>query len=253
MKALKIFAHIAMVIVLTGISQLGGIAWVAARFLPKYRFPGFLTLYAVLSVAAVWVAPMTGRVPLSCKSDETSPGSSPFFCALNRHYVTPELNAVLSDLSADLNEAHPGTQVRVLDAGFPFLEGFPLLPHLSHDDGLKADIALFYEDKDGNYLPGRTRSPIGYFAFEQGPAFCEPSRFTLRWDLDALQPLWPDWSLDEARTRSTLEILSSDPHVDRVFIEPHLKKRVGIISSKVRFQGCRAARHDDHIHIQVKS
>ena len=136
--------------------------------------------------------------------------------------------------------------------GFPFLSGFPLLPHLSHDDGKKADIALFYRNARGAYLPGRTRSPIGYFAFEQGPTECESRPMSLRWDLDALQPIWADWTLDESRTRHALELLSSDPRIDRLFLEPHLKDRMDITSSKVRFQGCRAARHDDHIHIQVR-
>lgn len=253
MKALKLIAHLAMVIFLTVISQLGGIAWLAARLVPKYRFPAFLGLYVLLSVSAVFVAPVTGRVPLKCASDGTDPASSPFFCALNRQYVTRELKAVLVDVSVDLDARHPGTKVRVLDAGFPFLDGFPLLPHLSHDDGRKADIALFYQDETGRYLPGATRTPIGYFAFEQGPTTCEKRLLSLRWDLDVLQPLWPDWSLEEARTRSALGLLSADTRVDRVFIEPHLKDRLGVSSSNIPFQGCRAARHDDHIHLQVKS
>jgi hypothetical protein len=38
--------------------------------------------------------------------------------------------------------------------------------------------------------------------------------------------------------------------VRRVFIEPHLKARLDLARlSKVRFAGCRAARHDDHIHV----
>ncbi|MBB3160132.1 hypothetical protein FHS25_000564 [Rhizobium laguerreae] len=38
----------------------------------------------------------------------------------------------------------------------------------------------------------------------------------------------------------------------KIFIEPHLKNALGIADSHIRFQGCRAARHDDHIHIQVE-
>nr|WP_261337459.1 hypothetical protein [Rhizobium leguminosarum] len=40
--------------------------------------------------------------------------------------------------------------------------------------------------------------------------------------------------------------------LQKIFIEPHLKNALGIADSHIRFQGCRAARHDDHIHIQVE-
>ena len=37
----------------------------------------------------------------------------------------------------------------------------------------------------------------------------------------------------------------------KIFIEPHLKQRLGIKNQKVRFHGCGAVRHDDHIHLQI--
>jgi hypothetical protein len=37
-----------------------------------------------------------------------------------------------------------------------------------------------------------------------------------------------------------------------VFVEPYLAARLGVTAPAIRFQGCRAARHDDHIHFQVK-
>ena len=36
------------------------------------------------------------------------------------------------------------------------------------------------------------------------------------------------------------------------WLEPHLKNRLGITHSKLRFQGCQAVRHDDHIDVQMK-
>ena len=41
------------------------------------------------------------------------------------------------------------------------------------------------------------------------------------------------------------------PDIGKDFIEPHLAKRLGATTSKIRFQGCKAARHDDHIHVQL--
>jgi hypothetical protein len=43
-----------------------------------------------------------------------------------------------------------------------------------------------------------------------------------------------------------------NPHVKRIFLEPHLKLRLDLSDQpKVHFQGCWAARHDDHIHVDV--
>jgi hypothetical protein len=70
-------------------------------------------------------------------------------------------------------------------------------------------------------------------------------------EIDAPDPARDrNWRLDEARTATMVRLLAADPRVRRVFIEPHLKTRLGLGRlSKVRFAGCRAARHDDHIHV----
>ena len=48
-----------------------------------------------------------------------------------------------------------------------------------------------------------------------------------------------DWS----RTRTLLV---------SALLEPHLKKRLRLEARRIQFQGCRAARHDDHMHIQMR-
>ncbi len=164
--------------------------------------------------------------------------------------MVPELMEVLKDYAAKMESTFPGTKTLVLDANFPFVSGFPMFPHLSHDDGRKVDLAYYYE-RDHGYLPGVTRSPIGYFAFEEGPTECPDNAITLRWDLAWLQKLWPDYQLEQTRMRAALQWLSEDDRVGKVFIEPHLKLGLGVEGEKIRFQGCRAARHDDHIHIQL--
>lgn len=141
-----------------------------------------------------------------------------------------------------------------------FGDGFPLLPHLSLDDGSKLDIAFYYRDEKGKPVNGAARSPVGYFAFEEpAPATLLPCAerddlLTLRWNMRFLQGVFPAWMLDEARTGSALRWLALEgPEigVERIFIEPHLAERLGVSHQNVRFQGCRAARHDDHIHFQV--
>ncbi|MGB0902476.1 hypothetical protein [Halocynthiibacter sp.] len=242
--------HFLVVIFLTALTQLGGVAWIVASLFRR-RLLAFGLLYISLSLSAIWIAPLTGRVALSCFDRGALEVQSMMYCALNRNYVSPALADVLTDAGATLDQRFPGTKTVVLDAGFPFLTGFPLLPHLSHDDGQKADIAFYYQDAKG-YLPGATRSPIGYFAFEQGPTTCRPGGMSFRWDLAFLQPIWPDYSLDPARNRAILQILADDPRVGKLFTEPHILRGLNVNHPKIRFQGCHAARHDDHIHLQLR-
>jgi hypothetical protein len=234
---------------LTILTQIGGIAWLVAMFFRR-RLVAFMLAYVALTAAAVWIAPNFGRVALSCFDDGPLQVQSLMYCALNRHYVTPELRDVLIDTAEEMDRRYPGTETLVLDANFPFWDGFPLLPHLSHDDGEKVDLAFFYRDETG-YLPGATRSPIGYFAFEPGPTECTPTWPTLRWDLDIFQPLWRDYELDTERMAAIMRLLANDKRVGKTFIEPHLVHLLQVSHPRIRFQGCRAARHDDHIHFQL--
>ena len=250
MRARAALVHGAAIVTLTALTQLGGIAW-ALALAARRRVLVFLLAYAALSAAAAFAAPLFGRVPLPCFGEQPLRMHSPLYCVLNRHYAAPKMVAVLHDLAATMDRRFPGTPTLVLDASFPFLDRFPMLPHLSHDDGEKADIAFPYVDASGRFLPGRTPSPLGYFAFRDGPTDCPQRWLTLRWDLAWLQPLWPDWPLDPARLQAAVAHLTADPRVAKIFLEPHLASRLEAAHPKIRFQGCRAARHDDHLHLQL--
>ncbi len=254
--------HGIAIVFLTLLTQLGGIAWLFALIL-RPLFGRFLTIflaaYLGLSVGVHYAAPSTGRVALPCLDAGPTQVAvlNPLYCALNRHYVTPEMKDYANSLAAHMHETFPGTRTRALDGGFPFLNGFPLLPHLSHDDGQKLDLAFFYTDAGGEYQLGKARSPIGYWGFEDPrPGDPEPcadqSGISLRWDVAWLQPYLRDWPLDEARTGEMLRWLAENPVGEdfRIFIEPHLARRLGVSGDAVGFQGCNAARHDDHIHVQ---
>lgn len=242
--------HAVLFLGLTPLTQIGGLAWVIAVFF-KRRLLAFVSIYAALTVAAVWLAPVFGRVALNCLDNGPLQVQSWMYCALNRNYVAPELANILRETAGEMEMRFPGARTLVLDANFPFVEGFPLLPHLSHDDGGKVDLAFFYRDESG-YLPGATRSPIGYFAFEQGPSDCPRNWPTLRWNLNGLQPFWRNYALDAERNTALLQILSGDARVGKIFLEPHLVQTLGVSHPSIRFQGCRAARHDDHIHVQLE-
>ncbi len=251
---IRLLSHIIIIVALTITTQLGGVAWLAAVLTQRglvRRLSAFALAYCALWIGASVTAPAFGRQPLPCiVGDKAVLQVKPIFCILNRHYASSKVIEVLSDLAEHSDRLFPGTRTIVLDANFPFLDGFPLLPHLSHDDGDKVDLAFFYRDDTG-YLRGVTRSPLGYFAFESQGADCPTVRLTLRWDFQWLQPLLPNMELDEPRTADAIRWLAANPAVEKLFVEPPLADRLGVFGSRIRFQGCRAARHDDHIHFQV--
>jgi hypothetical protein len=269
---------VAVIVILTLLTQIGGLVMLVVWGISRLALPRtmgawrrasinallFVVVYAAFSVLVVPpLAALGGRVPLPCRAqpDRAFAAGSVLLCALNRHYVVPDLIVLLSELSGEIDRAFPGTTTLFLDANFPFLNGFPLLPHLSHGDGRKLDLAFYYADADGRYLPAVTRSPIGYWAFER-PSERDSSPcgvrswLSLRWDLNFLQDKFPDRVLEPRRTQAALQWLLSEGlrfKVDRIFIEPYLVARLGVQASPaLGFQGCRAARHDDHIHVQIK-
>lgn len=270
---IRIFAHTLAIGLLTLLTQIGGLAYVLALGIlkagrQKRRFTAwlspviFLICYAGVSFGGAVLAPHFGRVTLPCiPTGETALSVRSLYCALNRHYVRPELRDLALQLSSHVDNKFPGTSTVVLDANFPFWDGFPLLPHRSHDDGLKLDLAFYYQAPDGTYLPGKTKSPLGYWVFEEPaagsalPCAHRNDRFTLRWSVPWLRPFARGYELEEDRTKAALEWLTStgkQAGVSRIFLEPHLVRSLGVHSDIVRFQGCRAARHDDHIHIEIR-
>jgi hypothetical protein len=61
-----------------------------------------------------------------------------------------------------------------------------------------------------------------------------------------------DFVFDENRTKELLTFLLKKKKTGKIFIEPHLIERMNLKHNKLRFHGCHAVRHDDHIHIQLK-
>jgi len=254
-----------VLVLLTLLTQVGGAVfaicwfvnrfWPAGSFLPRAGINAglFASLYVVLSVFTVpQLAALGGRVPLPCTAEPDRPfaAAHPAFCWLNRHYVDPRLLTLMTDLSRDVARQFPGTVTLFFDANLPFIDGFPLLPHLSHGDGRKLDIAYYYLGANDVYLPAQTRSPIGYWTFEQPGAGETPSPcranawLTTRWDMPFLQGLFPARPLAPARTRAALRWLVTEGQsagVERIFIEPYLATRLGVSSPLLGFQGCRAA------------
>ncbi len=279
LRVLSWTLYVLIVATLTVLTQVGGGILLFSTLIVWSIFPigrlgyikafathllAFAVLYA--AICALLIPPLAqinGRVALQCfASDRYAYAAlSRLTCLLNRHYAVPEVDAALKRMSRDINEAQPGTVVAYLDVGFPFLNGFPVLPHLSHRDGRDIDLAYFYLGPAGRYLPGEARSPIGYLAFEQPAADtklpCAEQRggVTLRWDLTWLQSYFSAYTLDRARTAEMLTwlVMEGPAHgVSGLIIEPHMSERLGVHSKLIRFQGCKAARHDDHVHVDFE-
>jgi hypothetical protein len=154
---------------------------------------------------------------------------------------------------------HPGSILAYLDASFPF-DITPLFPHLSHTDGKKLDFAFFYTDSNLNPLNKKSPSWLGYGVSEDPLENEVNTTKTCRnegyWQYDLINRITPQYKkskylFDLERSKSLLTVIIANKNVSKVFIEPHLKDRMGINSSKARFQGCHSVRHDDHIHLQI--
>ena len=282
-RARRVFRWVYFIIVfvlLTALTQIGGVVYLATKILVSLvlgerdsnrivrgliHLCVFIAAYgAVTFFAMPPLAEQFDRYPLPCVATKARPvgALNPGYCLLNRHYAATGVHRMLAGLAGALAKSHPGTVVVYLDAGFPLLDGFPLPPHLSHDDGRKIDIAFFYQSRRGRYLPGQARSPIGYLAYEQ-PRAGDPrpcAKVTMawlyRWQLDFLQDLWQPYRLEPVRMAAMVRWLTTEGQkfgVEKLFLEPHLVNRLGLASPLIRFQGCKAGRHDDHIHVQIKA
>lgn len=274
-RSSHLFFIIILVIILTLVTEVGGfLLWIAFgitaiirhfRKVPRGVLTTaiFILLYSICSTFLLpTLAPIFGKVPLNCFSNPTHPyeANSPLFCALNRHYVNPGLKKVLEELSVHMASEYPNTTVSYLDANFPLLNSVPLLPHLSHNDGKKLDLAFFYQRKKDNKPIAKGGAWfLGYFAFS--PAWSEDighiansNNGIFRWNVRWLQSFFKELDLDNERTSELVRYLCNDEaakQVQRVFIEPYLKKTLNVHSDKIRFAGRHAARHDDHVHIQI--
>lgn len=223
-------------------------------------FALFVAIYAISTFIIVpGIAPIFGRVPLPIFGSLKPLNITT--CILNRHYVAPALKLQMQDITQKMKTSFLGTKVNYLDASFPFFDGFPLLPHLSHDDGKKLDLAFYYLDKNTGEKTNNSPSHMGYGAFEAPrkgevnyPERCRSDGFLMYNMLEVLRPLINDdqYSIDQERTTHFLQLLANDSRTSKLFIEPHLKVRWGLQGrAKIRFHGCQAVRHDDHIHMQI--
>lgn len=267
MKVLGTLWALVLIILLTLITQIGGIAYVLARmfryFRPtkKWGWVYFPLIYLLMWLATPFLAAPLGRVPLPYQASVERPVQAQhlFTILANRNYVCAPLRDEVYTVARIISNTDKRLVLTYLDANFPFWDGFPLLPHKSHDDGEKLDIAFFY--KKGEKTTSKVPSFLGYgrctsalkTEFNQ-TAHCQKKGF---WQYSLLLPLakpfvGKGYTLDEEQTTKLVKAFAKQKRIRKLFLEPHLKKRWGLEDwNKIRFQGCAAVRHDDHLHIQL--
>ena len=262
-----IFYRALVLVTLALLTQIGAITYLVGllifnRFNLKPWYSRLLAHSAIyLSVTLLvipQIAPVFGREPVitNPQIQLTNPWLSRL---LNRQYVVPELNQLLSSSASRLAQFKSPIVIQVLDTNFPFISGYPLFPHLSHNDGRKLDLSYVYTDSQGTprqLVP----SVSGYGIFEAPKAdevnttqFCKNHGY-FQYDFTRFLTLGsrePKPQFSAKLTKQLIQSILADTHLQKLFIEPHLVKRLGLSDPRIRFQGCRAVRHDDHIHIQI--
>lgn len=261
---------------LTIISQVGGVIYLISLTLhplinrnftkwyvrTSIKTGAFILIYLFSIVVIVPpVAGRYGRVRLPIVETQNLRPLIALTWILNRNYVRPELRETVIDVAVEMSKRYPGSKIVYLDANFPFWNGFPLAPHLSHNDGKKIDIAFLYRDKQSGLITDQHPSIIGYGVCEEPrpsefnrPLLCEQKGY---WQYSKLKTIIPqtrkkDFEFDAVRMKTLIEYFCKENSVGKIFIEPHLKVRLKVTSDKVRLHGCQAVRHDDHIHVQLK-
>ena len=261
--------RIILFLFLTIFTQIGGLVYVFSKLIirqfgmqkSRSRFPIYLLCYLLITLVIIpLIAPLFGRVtlPVFTNTNSNLKAGSYIGVLANRHYVKPELKNLLLDVASKLDD---GITLVYLDANFPFFENFPLLPHKSHDDGEKVDLAFIYQAGDQSFL-NKAKGILGYGVVEppmgnevDQTATCEKRGY---WQYGIITKIvaWfgksNKYQFSAVQNKKLLQILAKHKAVGKIFIEPHLKERLGLSRfRKIRFHGCAAVRHDDHIHVQL--
>jgi hypothetical protein len=273
-KTAKALKHLIIIGLLTLFTQTGGVIYLlclplfyrvnriknAGRIRFLLKSAAFLAIYLLINIFLVpplakWES---GRVPLPVfGNSDLKPHQILYFAALNHHYVRPAVKASCERVAKQLAKQYPGTKLYYLDANFPFFDGYPLQPHYSHRNGITVDVALHWEAAktgkplDGAPFPlayGISATPLpGEVDMEDK---CNNPYRSIEMRLTNYLVREENYRLDEDITGEMIRLFLNEKSVHKILLEPHLKTRLGLgKADKIRFQGCKAARHDDHIHV----
>lgn len=262
---MKFFLRLSTFLILTLVTQVGGFIYLISLFISnklklKNRFGVYFIFVVVYSISTYLfipnLAPFFGREKIK-HSSKIHPANC-LTIILNRNYGCPELNNLLAE--TELKLKNTDIEIHYLDANFPFLNKFPLLPHWSHNDGKKIDLSLIYQTVKGE-ITNKQKSRSGYGVFES-PKPNEYNQINVCLKEGYIQYDYPKYltfgqinkklEFSEYGTFKLIKAILENKNLDKLFIEPHLKSRLNLNDNRIKYHGCRAVRHDDHIHIQLK-
>ncbi len=271
----RVFRHTLFFALLTLLTQIGGFIWLLSLYLnglaqKRRRIRGlrwviFIGLY---TMTTIFVVPPVARyafnrVPLPVYSNPHLEPENVVYCIFNRTYVRPEFLQALELVAEQMQEKFPGAAIWFMDANFPFIDGYPLHPHLTHDIGKSIDITFYWKNAKTGVPLRKNPSPHGYGLWAEA----KPGEFDYAKHCKA-QGYWyigydgefaswgcnrKKYAFDEARTRELMRLIAAHPAFGRILIQPHLKQRLGLEHyDNIVAQDCFSARHDDHVHVQLR-
>lgn len=278
MKVLNILGIILLFVILTALSQVGGLIlllWLLLYQFFKKRFKnawvrrgvhmgGFVVFYLFFMFVIIPpLARIQDRVPLPMSKSGTLVPVTYWTAIFGRNYIKSEGRAKLETIAEAYVKKYPDLKVKYMDCNYPFRINMPgtknvwilegLLPHITHD-GTKADIALVYNDKNGlssNLTPtafayGSSVDPLPTETCT--PCACENSGY---WQYSFMYRNLPrtEYPLNIKVSADLIRIF--DRHLtDKIFLEKHLQQRFNLHGNYAQ-AGCHSVRHDDHFHITL--
>jgi hypothetical protein len=283
MKVFKIIGIILLFIILTILSQVGGIIliiWIILFHSIKKKITnksikicanyfGFILFYLFFVFIIIpLLAKIQDREPLPFSKSGNLIPVSYWTAIFNRNYIKSEGKNKLEEIANTFVKNNPEIKVKYMDCNFPFriningssnvwiLEG--LIPHITHD-GNKVDLALVFNDdidKPSNLTP--TAIGYGSSALPLPNETCTPCDCDkTNWQYSFMYRNLPSskLNLNEKLTSELIDDLINYG-AKNIIIEPHLIQRFKKYSKRIRNYTfskalCTSVRHDDHIHAQL--
>jgi hypothetical protein len=283
MKVLNILGIILLFVILTALSQVGGLIlllWLLLYQFFKKRFKnawvrrgvhvgGFVVFYLFFMFVIIPpLARIQDRVPLPMSKSGALVPVTYWTAIFGRNYIKSEGRAKLETIAEAYVKKHPDLKVKYMDCNYPFrinitgkknvwiLEG--LLPHITHD-GTKADIALVYNDKNG-LSSNLTPTAFGYgSSVDPLPTeTCKPCKCEKEnWQYSFMYQNLPrsSYQLNSLESANLIDEFINYG-IKQLILEPHLIQRFRKHSKRIKsyrfgIAQCSSVRHDDHFHVTL--
>jgi hypothetical protein len=308
MKILNILGIILLFAILTILSQVGGVIlllWLLLYQFFKKRLKntwvrrsvhvgGFVVFYLFfIFVIIPPLARIQDRVPLPMSKSGALVPVTYWTAIFGRNYIKSEGRDKLETIAEAFVKKHPELKVKYMDCNYPFRfigsdeihedTGFPILeglfPHFSHL-GDKADIALIYNDEEGN-PSNLTPTAIGYGSSVEpnkdepgyvGPNCpCRTKTLNQKKGKDGVPCVCDDTltlgfirmysfmyrnvpqneniKLNTKKSASLIKMFT--PYDSRIILEAHLRERLEVLPNSFGNHSCKTVRHDDHFHVRM--